>query len=234
MKLLAAMPCCYGAAYTDQAIHSIVNQLGVDVLIVENGAIPAVRDVVRAHAARSNITVQNNPVNIYVNPVWNQIIRYFTAGSWDYLCITSADVVLQRQWSDVLRNIFAATPNVSCLPKLVHDVELDVDAYIAEPQTVYGGTPGVFITLNRRQIELVYPLPECCKLWWGDCWIYTILRATGHPTIIPPNLLARHYGSQDVARTPDLQAILDADQAAWDSEANPRMLEIIARNTPAP
>ncbi len=232
MNTLIAVPCVYGVAHTEEAIMSLTSTPKTDVLLVDNGAVPEVRDVIRKYTCVPWVKSMSFLVNIYVNPVWNKIIGHFLAGKWDLLCLSSADVILQGQWCAVVRNTLTHNPNVTCLPRMVslHDVHTAiVDERYQTPEVPTSGTPGAFITLTRPQAELVFPIPECCKLWFGDEWIYTILRAHGNPTVIPPNLLAHHYGSQDVSRTPDVTTIIERDKAAWETECKPRLSRLTGR-----
>jgi hypothetical protein len=62
-------------------------------------------------------------------------------------------------------------------------------------------------------------------VWFGDNYIFDLLRGCGFDTTIAPNLLSIHYagGSQSVQKTPDISAIIEADKVQWRNIAEPLM-----------
>jgi hypothetical protein len=78
------------------------------------------------------------------------------------------------------------------------------------------GTPGVLICLNKTHANLVYPIPETLKVWFGDNWIYDGLRGVGYKTIIVNNLITYHSGSQNVSKVKGISEIIEQDKIEWE------------------
>jgi GT2 family glycosyltransferase len=102
MKYLVGIPCLYGAGHTKEAIESVVNKPGVDLLLIDNGAEQSVKEVLHSYSNRLNVKIIINPVNIYVNPAWNQILNHFLNNKYDYLLIMNSDLILHKDWKNIL------------------------------------------------------------------------------------------------------------------------------------
>lgn len=215
MTILVGIPCLFGSIHTKQSIDSVIND--AEVLLIDNGAEQSVKDVISGY----NCHKIHNKENIYVNPAWNQILEFFLKNDYyDSLVIMNSDIIMEKGWSDVLKK---AETDIIAVPNLGNAIE-NVE--------VYSGTPGVFIHLNRKQSEIVYPIPEYCKVWFGDLFIYSILRALGYKTIVFNELKASHYhnGSQNVSRVKGISEIIEEDKRQWDEKVIPEMIEIIKKN----
>lgn len=216
MKILVGIPCLYGPEHTKASIASVINE--ADVLIIDNGADQSVKDVISQFDCLRIV----NEKNIYVNPAWNQILEYFLwEKSYDILVLMNSDLIMQEGWSDVLKN----TPeDVVAIPNLG-------DFYLTEDIEVHQGTAGVFIHLNRKQAKIVYPVPECCRVWFGDLFIYSVLRALGYMTIVRHELKAVHFhnGSNNVKRVLGIDKIIEEDKVQWEREGIPLMMDVIKK-----
>ena len=116
MNILIGMPCFANGEITRQAIQSVSN---CDLLLIDNGAEPSVKEVIKNFKA----TIIKNENNIYVNPARNQIIKWFLQNSkYDYLVIFSSDVVMQKNWLEILKNRWAVNPDEICIPTLTPDI----------------------------------------------------------------------------------------------------------------
>jgi len=224
--ILVGIPCLMGAYQTKQAILSVISESNVDLLIIENGSAQDVKEVISTFEDRPQVKVIRNEQNTYVCPVWNQIQEYFLANSrYDRLIIMNSDLVMAARWSEVLLNRWAIEPYEVCIP-VIKDVmvgQVD-DVEVGEAQVVSEGTPGVFLTLNRDQVNMVYPIPESIKIWFGDNWIYDILRGVGHETVIPENLLSYHYWSTSVSsNASEFHPIIEQDKIAWRDEVQEKV-----------
>jgi len=236
MKILVGIPVLYGYKHTQDAINSVLNQKDVHLLIIDNGATEDLKELFKLYSHYNNFTVKVNEKNIYVNPAWNQIMYAFLNDYKDYdiLCIMNSDLTMQNNWSDVLRNLYKHNPSGSYCPVVVSDcvkVERmkEVNTTLAPSQTVEEGTAGIFITLSREQCEMVYDIPETMKVWYGDNWIYGMLRGMGHKTIIPSNLIAFHGLSQTVSRVEGIDDIIAKDRHEWYNNVEPYLNELIAK-----
>ncbi len=223
-KILVAIPVLTGADHCKQAIDSVVNQPGVDLLIIDNGATPEVKDLISSYNAPNGVCITNE-VNRYVNPAWNQSLIYFLNGDWDYICVMNSDLVLREDWVQVVQKRWVINPHEILLP--VMNEQGHSGSEVMEAKYVSEATPGVFITLNRKQATMVYPIPEDIKVWFGDQYIYTILRELGYQTVIPPNLCARHAWSSTVSRLPGISEIIEEDKIQWADVVEPLMRQRI-------
>src|ERR1700678_2278168 len=71
----------------------------VDVVLVDNGASPEVKQVLlTARTAR----VLRNPRNIYINPAWNQLAHQFLRSRREIFALANADTILSRGWGRAL------------------------------------------------------------------------------------------------------------------------------------
>ena len=132
----------------------------------------------------------------------------------------------------MLRHRITANSIASYLPTTINDRTLfnqDVSITQSSSVEVTGGLPGIFITLTRKQAELINPITEDCLVWYGDNWIYDILRGCGHKTIILDNLIAHHGLSQTIQRVIGIDKIIEEDTKLWPS-VQLKIQERIARN----
>ena len=195
-NILVGIPCLYGAHHTNLSIESVIDE--VDVLLINNGASQDVKQVID----NFNCHKIHNEQNIFVNPAWNQIMELFLAGSWDKLVIMNSDIIMEAGWSKYLKDGIIPIPS---------------DGTIENPITVTEGTPGVFICLDRAMVNIIYPIPDYINIWFGDQYLFTILRELGYETIVLPGLIANHYhgGSQNVQRLPGISELIEEDKINW-------------------
>lgn len=212
MTILCGIPCLFGPVHTKESIDSVIKE--AEVLLIDNGAEQSVKDVISGY----NCHKIYNKENIFVNPAWNQIIEFFLKNDYyDSLAIMNSDIIMEKGWSDVIKKADAmAIPNLG-------DATEDIE--------VHSGTPGVFIHLNRKQAEIIYPIPDCIKVWFGDNWIYEILRALGYKTVVHHELKASHYhnGSQNVSRVKGISEIIEEDKRQWELNGIPEMNKVIQK-----
>lgn len=218
-KILIGIPVLYGAYHCKEAIESVINKPNVDLLIIDNGAEQAVKNIVQFYDILPNVTVISNKVNIFVNPAWNQIIDYFIHSDHDRLIIMNSDLIMGNGWDEVCQKRWAVNHDEILLP-VIGELHY-VDTNIANAKKVYSGTPGVFITLNKEQAKIIYPIPSAINIWFGDNWIYEILRSSGYETLIPDNLLANHYWSSTIQKLGNAGEIIEEDKIAWDTIVKP-------------
>ena len=232
MKYLVAIPCLFGAAHTKEAIDSVVNQNGVSVLIIDNGSPADTKEVLNSYQDRDNVHYITHPVNTYVNPAWNDAMLFFKiADSYDYLCIMNSDLIMNKKAFEVMRYNHNFSPDEIYIPVIGDDKvngTKEVDA-ASNKNEVHSGTPGVFIVLNKEQVNIVYPIPSEIKVWFGDNWIYDTLRQLGYHTIILDNLLSYHYWSQNVQRVEGISEIIEEDKKQWREVVEPKMQELIKK-----
>jgi hypothetical protein len=216
MRYLVGIPCLYGAEHCKEAIESVVHEPNVDVLLIDNGAEQRVKELFTRYQAKKNVTIIRNEVNIYVNPAWNQIISHFLKSNYDYLLIMNSDLILQKDWNKVLDYYFSEYPNIIPIPTIGNDSKMGEVSLNFDYIEVSGGTPGVLIILNKKHAELIYPIPETLKVWFGDNWIYEGLRKLGYKTLVLKNLLSYHSWSYTVSRVKGISEIIEQDKIEWE------------------
>lgn len=239
MKILVGVPVITGYKHTMDCINSVLNQENVELMIIDNNATEDIKELFKEYSTLTNVQIKVNAQNIYVNPAWNQIMYAFLNeerySDCDILVIMNSDLTMQNNWSEVLRNCYKQNKYASYLPVLLNDcVKLErikeVDTSIEEHKVVSEGTAGVFITLSREQCKLVYDIPELIKVWYGDNWIYGILRGNGNKTVIVSNLYAFHGLSQTVSRVNGIDDIIAVDRYNWNNHVEPYMNELINKH----
>jgi len=196
LKILVGIPTIGPAHLTQMAIDSVYPE--ADVLVVDNNA----DDETKLVLLREDIYVIANEQNEYVNKAWNQILEAFLESGYETLVIMNSDLIMSPGWSRKLN------PKQICIP---------TDGSHTEDVVVTEGTPGVFIHLSRDMAEIVYPIPEYIRIWFGDNWCFSILRALGYQTVVKSGLISNHYngGSQSVNAVPNKAEIIEQDKANW-------------------
>lgn len=224
-KYLVGIPCLYGAEHTREAIESVVHKDNVHVLLIDNGAEQSVKDVINSYSKRSNVFIIHNKENIYVNPAWNQIIDFFLKVNndpmlnvfgviFDYLLIMNSDLICHPKLFDVLDS--SLNEKEIPIPVISTDKNiLNSKLPTQEKKIVYEGIPGVLIILNRLQADMIFPIPDTLKVWFGDNWIYDNLRLIGFKTVILSDLITYHSGSQNVSKVKGIGAIIENDKLEW-------------------
>lgn len=222
-KILITVPCLYNAHVCHDAITSILNRVNIDVLIGDNGADQDVKEVIEKFKDYSNVKVIHEPINTYVNPIWNKFIKYFLDHpKYDHIILYNSDLIMNHYFHQVLENIWEKFPELILVPTLTdkNSLKSKVNINTHTFTVVQEGIQGVFITLSRKQAELVHPIPSEIKLWFGDTYLYTLLNDIVGPgsICIVDSLLAHHIGSETIKRLPELQEILTEDKIAWNTK----------------
>lgn len=200
MKILVGIPVISSPEMCKLAIDSVVDE--ADVLVMDNGAGDDMREMLKHYTFNLDVLIGRNHTNIYVNSCWGQILEYFLQTDYDTLIIMNSDLILAPRWSDQLEE------GVLCIP---------TDGSHKEDVVVTEGTPGVFIQLTKDMAKIVYPLPDYIKIWFGDLFIFSVLRGLGYKTIVKAGLVGNHYygGSQSVNIVPDKDKIIEEDKVQW-------------------
>ena len=172
----------------------------VDFYLIDNGATPDISQVMEGYGA-----VSRHEENIYVNPAWNEAMKYFMAGDWDVLIIANSDLWVALGWYEALEQGMAH-PLTVCSPS----------SRVMEEDALAGaGVPGHCICLTREAVEIVYPIPSELRVWFGDSWIYGWLAGIGWTVRVLKDMRAGHQASQSVAGIPGIHDIIEEDKAAW-------------------
>lgn len=219
-KILVGIPVVTGAQHCKEAIESVIGY--GDVLVIDNGADQEVIDALvglsdRIVAGWKKLYIIKNEKNIYVNPAWNQIMKHFLEHEeYDRLIIMNSDLTMQHPWEYVCDVRWSKDGDEILIPNINPNKTYPPYPYFIPANVVSSGTPGVFITLNRKQVEEVYPIPDEIRIWFGDNYIYEILRGIGYNTVVVPNLIGTTSWSQTISRVPRAYDIIEEDKVAWE------------------
>lgn len=233
MRFLVSIPCLFGAEHTRMAIDSVVDSDYTDLLLIDNGAPNDVKAVLNHYHSRPNVNIISNPENIYVNPAWNQAMKFFVEHTeYDYLILMNSDLIMDVNWSKSLFNFLSENKKkipVSVITDHIHDSDNYNDTF----NVLTGGIAGVFIIMDREAVEIVNPIPESIKVWFGDNWLYDLLRGFGYQTGVLNNLRGLHFhnGSQNVNRVPGISEIIEQDKWEWMNVVEPMLKEKIKNNS---
>lgn len=201
MRILSVVPVLYDIVYTDLCLKQITG----DLLVIDNNAEP----LIKARIEPYNKII--NAENIYVNPAWNQAMKFFLDGDYDLLCLISSDVILMNDWESFVRQFYI--PDSFMFPKLIHTGIFPANYFEGSYKILGKNNPGFFLTLTRSMAERSYPIPEDLKIWFGDNWIYN--RNPGSPHLEYSNFMAIHGNSRSVVRVENVTQIIEQDKINW-------------------
>lgn len=213
MRILVGIPVLYNGTTCLKAFESVIDE--ADLLIIDNGSAPDVKQAIKTFQDKYICSVIGFEKNIFVNASWNCILREFIGSDFDQLVIMNSDLIMQPGWSKQLEDGIISLP---------------CDGTLKADEEVFRGSPGIFIQTNKKMAEMVYPIPEQIKLWYGDEYILTILREMGYKTIVKHKLVGLHFhgGSQSIAILPNKSEMIEADKVAWETIVEPLMQKKIS------
>lgn len=233
MRILIAIPIIINPVVAKEAIEQVINKVDVTVLLCNNGGGHVIDSLFADYRHKENVIIWKKDHNVYVNPIWNEFIAYFiNSNQYDRLIIMNSDLTLQNDWDEILRNRWKTNPSEIIVPDVTDDkrkVYLPIYTYFDGYTQVYSNTPGIFITLNKSQARVVYPIPEECKIWFGDTWIFTILIEGDQKIVIPYNFIAFHHHSTSVQKVPGIHAMIELDKIAWENSMQDKMINKIKK-----
>ena len=207
MKILSAVPVLYSYFWTKLCL----SRINGEVLIIDNDSQENIKELIEPYPRKIV-----NAENIYVNPAWNQAMRYFMKTDFDLLAIISSDVAMMKNWESFVDAYF---DNQIMIPKILTIPAGDMKKRVtmsSSNKLVTGDNPGVFILLTREMVEKVYPIPETLKIWFGDEWIFKILMNAGHEMRIYESLNCVHGNSRSVEGLgAHGQEVIKQDKKAW-------------------
>lgn len=213
MKILCGIPVLYNGTTCLKAFESVIDE--ADLLIIDNGSDPDVKQAIKTFQDKYICSVIGFEKNIFVNAAWNCILREFIGSDFDQLVIMNSDLIMQPGWSKQLEDGIIGLP---------------CDGTLKADEEVFRGSPGIFLQMNKKMAEMVYPIPEQIKLWYGDEYILTILREMGYKTIVKHKLVGLHFhgGSQSIAILPNKSEMIEADKVSWETIVEPLMQKKIS------
>jgi hypothetical protein len=205
-SILVGIPVIYCEDCVSECLAAIEPQVD-EVLIIDNAATAGIKKII----AGKNVI--QNPQNVFVNPAWNQIMEYFLKTSHDTLIILNSDLVLRENSIDIIRQIDIDLEKTIVLPSQVSSFS---DSPAGDITTIPWGYPGIMIVLTRKMCELVYPIPNDLKLWFGDDWIFGKLIKAGYSLNIYSEIESIHGGSRSLFVLPGYTDLIEEDKAVWE------------------
>lgn len=194
MKILATTPVSDHLGIYLKAVDSY----GCDTFVVSNNKdLPIEADIV------------NDP-SLYCNGAWNQAMEYFLKGDWTHLALGTSDVIMQSDW----KKFIPRRKNEVWIPTYIESLD-NLGYVIGKRELLEYGVAGAFTILPRAAVEIVYPIPEQLKLWFGDQYMYEKLRKHGWK-VMQYKGVAYHYGSISImSNQHEALNIIEADKVAW-------------------
>lgn len=203
--ILVGVPCYKDGPMVDRCLSSL-REPGVQLLVVDNGSGPDVKEAV----AGKGIVIRNE-VNRYVNPAWNQVMEFFLEreGEYDLLVLANSDLVLDVGWADKLRAHRAA------------DRREQVTFGKVEPEQL---SLGAFFAVTTAVVRAVYPIPGEILIYGGDDWIFEVSRRVGFAEVVVESLAMLHEVSGTISKSPELWEIGRRDNARWHHHVLPKLV----------
>ncbi len=234
MHILVAIPLLYNGEMCEEAINSVVHKEHVSVLLIDNGSENDVKKVINKFSVLPNVHIIRNEKNLFVNPAWNQSMDFFLRNlQFTHIAIMNSDLVMHNLWDWVLLNRLLENPDEISIPRMIDDKYFggmeNTNSDVCNATEVHSGTAGVFILMNRKHVGIVNPIPSEILCWFGDNYLYSILRELGYKTVIPDNFLCYHAHSQTIQRVKGISEIIEEDKRQWANVVEPKMNELIAR-----
>lgn len=203
--ILVGVPCYKDGPMVDRCLRSL-QEPTTQLLIVDNGA---GSDVKQAIVGRG--IVVRNDVNLYVNPAWNQIMRFFLdrPDQYDLLVIANSDLVLDAAWAEKLRAHRAA------------DRREQIVFGKVSPQH---SSMGAFFAMTRAVVQAACPIPDELLIYGGDDFIFEVNRRVGFAQCIVEDLTMFHAVSGTISKSPELWEIGRRDSARWNHHVLPELV----------
>jgi GT2 family glycosyltransferase len=190
-----------------------------DVLVVDNCAPQDVKE--EAYRYGDRIKVITMAENTYCNGGWNEIMQYGLEHDYDLIGLGSSDVELHPGWYNLVINRATEHPDEIILPRVGEPVSnADINNV-----TIASSTPGFFTFLPKQAVAQVYPIPRGLRHWFGDEYMFTILRQIGWKTVILNDFTAYHQWSSNTAQNPEAYRVIEQDKLEWQRLRNQHLLQ---------
>lgn len=213
--IVVGVPCYRDGPMVERCLRSL-QEAEVQLLLVDNGADADVKQVL----ADRGIIIRND-VNRYVNPAWNQIMKWFLeAAKYKILVVANSDLVMEAGWAAKLRAHVENNPKASLF-----------FGRVGENQS----SKGAFFAMCREAVLASYPIPEDILIYGGDDFIFEVHRQAGLLDSVMDDVVMWHAVSGTISKAPELAEIGRRDNACWHHYVLPqivpqRVKEIAARN----
>ena len=152
----------------------------------------------------------NNTEKKYCNGSWNIGMKHFLNNDYDWLVFHSSDVIMQKNW---IKKVPFRKKEIY-FPTLAKSFET-LEEELREEKLLEGQPAGFTFILSREAVEIVFPIPEKLKLWFGDEYIIRKLRNRGYK-IVQTSACAYHYGSISVSNSKTSHKVIEEDKLEWE------------------
>lgn len=202
--LLVGIPCYKDGPMVDRCLSSL-REPGVQLLIVDNGSEADVKQAIDGRGI-----VIRNVVNRYVNPAWNQMMRYFLKGArqYDLLVLANSDLVLDPGWAVKLR---------------AHR-KRDKQEQLIFGKIGVERSMGAFFAMTRRAVRATYPIPDDILIYGGDDFIFEVNCRVGFAESFVEEVTMFHAVSGTISKSPELWEIGRRDNARWHHHVLPKIV----------
>jgi len=228
MRVLMGIP---AFRLSDLVKRSIDSTIGTpaDVLVIDNGSDPSVKATLMqyntspslrlaANAPERKNAVHEKQVklivnqkNTFCNGAWNQILDYGLKNGYDLIALNT-DVALHGGWYDILLHRAANYEKEVWLPT--------IGPFSATQDSRFGSIveniAGSCIFLTKEAAEIVYPIPEQLRQWFGDEYMFTKLRKCGWNTVVLRDLTGDHQWTRVTEATPEAYTQIEQDKIEWE------------------
>ena len=202
--LLVGVPCYRDGPMVERCLQSL-QEPRVQLLIIDNGS-----DIDVKQALDGKGIVIRNEINRYVNPAWNQLMKWFLdANRHDLLVIANSDLVLNPGWAMKLRAHRAAN---------------------RQDQIIFGkvgpahSSMGAFFAMTRESVRATYPIPDDLLIYGGDDFIFEVNRRVGFAESVAEDVVMFHAVSGTISKSPELWDIGHRDNARWHHHVLPKIV----------
>ncbi|MES2395659.1 MAG: hypothetical protein V4549_06635 [Bacteroidota bacterium] len=229
MKILVVLP-CFGHGWILK--QTIKRWSGADLFVIQDNSQCDVIDVFKELNITPNIITDED---WYVNKCWNAGMKYFLESDYDLICLATMDTWMRDNWKAILEHNYNPLSDEVVLPDFVTEGDLKMEELnqsvpYCERFLRTSGTGNFATFFNRKAVELFYPIPDEIKLWYGDEWIFTILRNIGFKTVTYTQLYAYQFGSITVNQNTKAFDVIQHDKEAWESSVKNKMIDKINYN----
>jgi len=212
MRVLVGLPAFRLHDLLRGCLNSLINTPAT-ILVVDNGADANIKALLRDEFA-GKISIIVNQENMHCNRAWNQILHCGLSDGYDIIGL-GTDAALPPFWYETILARIAKYPNEVLVPNLYTGEVLQGKPDIENVEHAVGGVMGFFSFLPRKAAEIVYPIPNTLKHWFGDQYMFETLKDAGWKITIMKDLLAYHQLSVVGAANPEINSIIESDKKEW-------------------
>ena len=203
--ILVGVPCYKDGPMVDRCLSSL-REPKVQLLIVDNGSGPDVKQAIEGKGV-----VIRNAVNRYVNPAWNQMMRFFLdrPNRYDLLVIANSDLVLDVGWAAKLRAHWRTSRQ-----------EQIIFGKVGPEHT----SMGAFFAMTEGAVLATCPIPDEILIYGGDDFVFEVNRRVGFSESVVEDLMMFHAVSGTISKSPELWEIGRNDNARWHHHVLPKIV----------